>query len=58
LDDVCKAESPFRESPIVKVGEWFGYEGRFEQEFPESVGVAGEVMTGGGGTKTWIDADE
>lgn len=46
LNDVCEAESPIRKAPIVLVGQWLRYQLRVEQEFPETGGVTGEVMSG------------
>ena len=46
-DDIGEAESPIRQAPIVLVRQWLRYEFRIEQEFPETVGVTGEVMSGG-----------
>lgn len=48
LDDVCQAKPPIRKTPIVLVREWLGHELRLEQEFPETVRVPGEVMSGSG----------
>ena len=47
-DDVCQAEPPIWKTPVVLVREWLGHELRLEQEFPETVRVPGEVMSGSG----------
>ena len=48
LDDICQAEPPIRKTPIVLMGEWLRRELRLEQEFPEPVRVAGEVVSSSG----------
>jgi len=48
LNDVRKTEPPIRKAPIVLVSEWLGRELRFEQEFPETIRVPGEVMSRSG----------
>ena len=47
LNNVGQAEPPIWKTPIVLVCEWLKHELRLEQEFPESVGVPGKVMSGG-----------
>ena len=48
LDNVCQAEPPIRQAPVVLVREWLGHELRLEQEFSETVGVPGEMMSRSG----------
>lgn len=57
-NDIRETQSPFREAPIVLIGELVGDQSRFIKELPESIGMAREVMTHLGGSQPRIDPDK
>ena len=57
-DEVRDAEPPFRQPVICAPVDRFRHQFRVEQELPEAVGVAGEMMPGLRGTDAGIDADK
>lgn len=57
-DDVGDSKVPFRQPPIVLIGQGFGDQARCIEELPEAVGVSCEMMPHLGGAESWIDTHE
>ena len=57
-NEIRDPESPLGQSHVVFVADLLRHEPRVVQQFPESIRVAGEVMTGERGSDAGIDADE
>jgi hypothetical protein len=49
---------PFGQTHIVGRADWLRNEPRLEQQLPEAIRIAGEMMTEPSGTHAGIDADK
>lgn len=57
-DNIGEPQPPFRQSPILPIGERLVHQAGFEEEFPETVGGACKMVSNGGRPYPWIDPNK
>src|SRR5262249_37403514 len=57
-DQVGNAEPPLRQPDIIFISDPYRRQSRIAEQFPESIGIAGKVVSGHRGAHTRINTDK